>query len=106
MNAVATYVDLTLTALVSICIIANCVIFHRMFLIRNVYRNIDHVLNVTKIWLGSFSKLTAFSWSSITVIYGGLFHYGQFVFIAFSLMMVIGFCVFYLVMDFVRPVEI
>ena len=105
MNAVATYVDLTLTALVITCITVNCVIFHRMFLIRNVYRNIDHVLNVAKIWLGSFSKLTLFSWLSLAVIYTGLSSFCQFVFITFSLVMVIGFCVFYLVMDFVRPVE-
>lgn len=105
MNAVATYFDYTLTILVAMCIVVNCVIFRRMFLIRNVYRNLDHTLNMAKIWLGSFSKLTLFSWIGLITIYSGLSSFCQFVFITFSLVMIIAFCVFYLVMDLVRPVE-
>lgn len=106
MNDVADFFDITASTLFMAGVIAsiatNRLIFGDQYC---VYKFIDLVLASAKIAAGSFNYITLVFWTSNIGIYAWMISCNHYVYVVASSLIVIGFCLFYLLMDYVRPVE-
>ncbi|MCY1335492.1 hypothetical protein D9M68_20230 [compost metagenome] len=106
MKDLAVYVDVVITVLAFIGIVFNLAVSYLIFKQDfNVYVMIELIIKSVRISMFSWNKLSLINWVGCAVIYLPLAYYGQFVYLTFTAAVVVVFCIFYLIMDLVRPVE-